>query len=163
MSFLPFRDSHSVPSRASTKLAKTGSIFDSPSMNTQDHSAQLTHRIRSITWAGLLINVGLSVVKMTAGLFGHSQALVADSIHSLSDTVTDVAMLVGARHWTAPPDRSHPYGHGRIETLLTLFIGASLGSAGIGLGLHALSSIRTSHDPIPPDAIALIGALLSVF
>ena len=71
-------------------------------------------QVRRVTWAGLGANVALSAMKLTAGLLGGSQAIVADGVHSLSDTSTDVAVLVGVQYWTAPADEEHPYGHGRI-------------------------------------------------
>ena len=122
---------------------------------------EASDRIRRITWVGLIVNLGLSGFKFAAGLIGHSQAVVADSLHSLSDVVTDLAILLGVRHWTAPADRDHPYGHGRIETAITLFIGLSLASVAIRIGYTGLITIR-DVDASAPGAIALVGALVSI-
>ena len=83
-------------------------------------------RIKVVTWIGMLINVLLSIFKIVAGYFGRSQTILADGFHSLSDTVTDVAVIVGVSYWYAPPDETHPHGHRRIETLITQFIGLGL-------------------------------------
>ena len=83
-------------------------------------------RIRRITWIGLLTNVGLSGLKFVAGILGNSRAVVADAVHSLSDCATDVAVLVGMRLWSRPSDPDHPYGHGRIETVVTVLLGLVL-------------------------------------
>ena len=90
--------------------------------------------VRQVTWIGLLINIALACTKFAAGYFGQSQALIADAIHSLTDTTTDVAVIAGSHFWSRPPDESHPYGHRRLETLVTVFIGLILAAAGIGIG-----------------------------
>ncbi len=122
---------------------------------------ETSREIRCITWVGLIINVLLSVVKFVAGVLGRSQAVIADSIHSLSDVVTDIAILVGAKHWTSPPDKHHPYGHGRIETIITVFIGISLGGVALRIAYEALGTIKTAHAQ-PPEMIALFGAIVSI-
>lgn len=94
-----------------------------------DHARQ----VRRVTVWGLLVNLALAAIKFVVGLIGHSQALVADAVHSLSDTSTDVAVLVGVRFWSEPADTGHPHGHGRIETLVSLFIGVVLAGVGVGL------------------------------
>jgi len=117
-------------------------------------------RIRLAGWIGLSVNLFLAAVKLAAGVLGHSQAVVADAIHSLSDTVTDVALIVGVRYWSAPADERHPHGHRRFETLVTVFIGLMVAAAAVGIGWDAISSFgRPSH---PPSIIALAAALLSI-
>ncbi len=117
-------------------------------------------KVRLAGFVGLVINLGLASVKLTAGLIGHSQAVVADAIHSLSDTVTDVALIFGVRYWSAPADENHPHGHRRFETLITVFIGVMVAAAAIGIGWEA---IRSFNQPLhPPSVIALAAALLSI-
>lgn len=117
--------------------------------------------VRRVTVWGLLVNLALSAVKFTFGLLGASQSLIADAVHSLSDSVTDIAVLIGVRFWSAPPDETHPYGHGRIETLITFLIGIALGSVGIGLGFRAIASLH-EHNPASPTWLAFIAACLSI-
>ena len=61
-----------------------------------------------------------------AGVVGHSQAVLADAVHSLTDLATDAAVILGVRYWSAPADEEHPHGHARIETLITVVIGLAL-------------------------------------
>jgi cation diffusion facilitator family transporter len=120
-----------------------------------------TKEIRKVTVCGLAVNLVLAAIKFTAGIFGSSQALVADSVHSLSDSSTDIAILIGAPYWSAPADAKHPYGHGRIETLITVLIGISLVIVGVGIAYKSLASLNEPH-PVPPGWIALIAAGFSM-
>lgn len=117
--------------------------------------------IRRVTWAGLAVNLLLAAFKFVAGVWGHSQAIVADGVHSLSDLATDLAVLWGLPFWTAPADESHPYGHRRIETLITAGIAVSLGAVALALGWRALGTLARAHVE-PPGGIAAAAALASV-
>jgi cation diffusion facilitator family transporter len=117
--------------------------------------------VRKVTWIGLLINITLACIKFAAGYFGRSQALIADAIHSLTDTVTDFAVIAGSHFWSRPPDESHPYGHRRLETLVTVFIGLMLAAAGIGIGWDAIATLH-KKDSTPPGWIALLAAMVSI-
>ena len=117
--------------------------------------------VRKVTWIGLLTNIGLAGLKFAAGYFGRSQALIADAIHSLTDTTTDIAIIAGSHYWSRPPDESHPYGHRRLETLVTAFIGLMLVAAGIGIGWQAISSLHIQQAS-PPGWVALYAALTSI-
>ncbi len=115
-----------------------------------------------MTLIGLVINVALSALKFAAGIAGNSQAVVADAVHSLSDTITDIAVLVGVKFWSKPPDECHPYGHRRIEFLVTIFIGLLLASVALGLSYNALATLHEVQTR-PPGAIAFLAAVLSIF
>lgn len=119
-------------------------------------------RVRRATWAGLVANLGLSAIKAAAGYWGHSQAVLADALHSLSDGVSDLAVLLSAGAWTEPADAGHPYGHGRIETLVTVLIGALLALAGFGMAWSALGRVVAVRDTPPPSWMAFCAALLSL-
>lgn len=118
--------------------------------------------VRRAGWVGLLCNLLLAAAKAAAGVFGHSQAVLADALHSLTDSVTDVAVILGVRYWTAPADEDHPHGHGRIETLVTVIIGISIGLVAVGMGWQAIRGLRHGEDVRPPSGIALGVALLSI-
>jgi len=121
-------------------------------------------RITMVTragWVGLVCNLLLAVFKGAAGIFGHSQAVLADALHSVSDIVTDIAVIFGAHFWSAPADEDHPHGHGRIETLITVVIGIALYSVAVGLGVHAIRGLREA-PAIAPSAVALVAALASI-
>ena len=117
--------------------------------------------VRRVTWVGLFVNLVLAAIKFAAGIFGRSQALVADAIHSLTDLTTDIAVLAGSHYWSRPPDENHPYGHRRLETLVTVFIGVVLIAAGIGIGWKAISTLHQKHTA-PPGWIAVVAAFASI-
>jgi cation diffusion facilitator family transporter len=117
--------------------------------------------IRQVTIAGMLINVLLTIIKIAAGCIGNSQSVIADGIHSLSDCSTDIAVLIGLKYWNQPPDACHPYGHRRIETMISVFIGAVLAGAGIFIGFEAVDKFR-SGNYVVPASITLVVALISV-
>lgn len=117
--------------------------------------------VKKATWAGLVVNVLLSGFKIAAGTIGNSQAIVADGVHSLSDTTTDVAVLVGVNYWYAPPDEDHPHGHGRIETIVTFLIGLVLALVALGLSYNAAVTFNEPRQG-PPGLVALVAALVSL-
>ena len=122
------------------------------------------HTIRTVqfvTVVGMILNIVLVLAKAAGGWFFHSQALLADAVHSLSDLVTDLAVIFGVKYWSAPPDRSHPYGHGRIETLVSAFIGIALAAVAIGLAWDAVGTLRNGVDR-GPAGFAFLIAVFSV-
>lgn len=120
------------------------------------------HLIKRITWIGLVINILLTFFKFIVGVIGHSQAVIADAFHTLSDMATDFAVLFGVRFWDAPADEDHPYGHRRIQTLITVVIGIALLIVALGIGYKSLISLREKHLA-QPSFIALTGPFLSIF
>lgn len=118
-------------------------------------------KVRRVTCAGMAINVVLAASKAIAGVYCSSQALVADAVHSVSDMVTDVAVVLGVRFWAAPADDEHPYGHGKIEALVTLFISLALVLVAFELGAHAVRSLVHGRYTVPGLA-ALFIAIASV-
>jgi len=117
---------------------------------------------RRVTVVGAALNLALSVAKILAGWLAHSQALIADGIHSLSDLASDAVVLVAARHASREADLDHPYGHGRIETLATVVLGAVLVAVGLGLALDAGRRILEPALLQAPGTAALLVALASV-
>jgi len=122
---------------------------------------QQNSETRRVTLAGLFVNLFLTVIKIVAGIYGNSQSVIADGVHSLSDSATDVAVLVGLKYWNEPPDLCHPYGHRRIETMVTVVIGIALALAGIFLGSEAVEKFR-SGGYVVPAAVTLAVAIISV-
>ncbi|MGF1877982.1 cation diffusion facilitator family transporter [Photobacterium frigidiphilum] len=117
--------------------------------------------IRKATWVGSIANVALALLKITIGKITGSQALIADGVHSFSDLVTDTAILIGSRYWTAPADKEHPYGHGRFETLTNIFIGVILAIVGIGIGWDSINSIG-NEAKTNPGMLAFGAAVASI-
>ncbi len=118
--------------------------------------------VRRITLWGMVMNLLLAAAKFAVGLAAHSQACVADAIHSLSDLSSDLAVLIGVRFWSAPADSDHPHGHQRIESLITLFIGALLGATAIGMASKAIGSLGET-ETTPLSSWPVLGvSLLSI-
>ncbi len=117
--------------------------------------------VRRVTGVGLVANLVLSAIKMAGGIWGSSQAVVADAVHSLSDCATDLVILFGVRYWSKPPDDDHPYGHQRIETLITISIGFFLAAVGFGLIYDAITSFTEPRQGTP-GSIALVAAVISI-
>jgi cation diffusion facilitator family transporter len=119
-------------------------------------------QVRRAGWVGLLCNLLLAAIKVVAGILGHSQAVLADALHSLTDSVTDVAVILGVHFWSAPADDDHPHGHGRIETLVTVVIGLSVGLVALGMGWQSIHGMRLGQVAEAPAGIALAAALMSI-
>ena len=117
--------------------------------------------VRSVTLVGLGWNAALTVGKFFAGFFGGSQALVADAIHSGSDFITDIAIIIGSKFWNLPPDEQHPYGHRRFETLISVGIGLAVCAVGIGLGYNAVKALINGEQS-HPEWIAAVMAAVSI-
>lgn len=110
---------------------------------------------------GLLVNMLLAISKLWVGTWGHSQALVADGFHSLSDVVTDGLIYVTARYSRRSADRDHPYGHGRFETLATTILALILLLVALGIIYDALTKLSEPVLAIP-DRLVLWVAVVSV-
>ncbi len=124
-----------------------------------------TKVLNQITLLGMAINIILTILKFFAGFFGHSQVLIADAVHSLSDLTTDFALLIGVRFWNRPADSDHPHGHAKLETLVTFFIGIVLAGVGIGLirsAILAIDILIGGEKLEAPGYLALVAALLSI-
>lgn len=122
-------------------------------------------QINRVTVAGSIVNCLLLIFKFTAGILGHSAAMIADAVHSLSDFATDIVVFVFVRISGKPEDESHDYGHGKFETLATVLIGAALLFVGGGIFVNGISGIIDNFkgsQPEAPGMIALYAALLSI-
>jgi cation diffusion facilitator family transporter len=113
-----------------------------------------------MTVIGLLANVALGLVKLVAGIVGHSGALIADAIESLADIAGSVVIWSGLAIGAIPADEDHPYGHGKAEGLAGLVVAMLVFAAGVAIGVKAIHDIRTPHEN--PAAFTLL-VLLAVF
>jgi len=121
--------------------------------------------IYKVTLIGSAGNVALLVFKFIAGISGNSSAMIADAVHSLSDFVTDIVVLLFVKISTMPQDQSHDYGHGKFETIATFLVGLALVAAAIGIGVSGVQKLMIwwGGDTLPtPGWIALWAALLSI-
>ena len=120
---------------------------------------------RKVTHLSIWVNVGLTGLKLAAGIFGRSQALIADAIHSLSDFATDIAVLIGLRFTAKPKDSDHAYGHGKYETIVAAIIGLALAYVGIriaGSAIHRVFDALHGEELTMPSAFAFWAAVLSI-
>ena len=118
-----------------------------------------------VTIVGSIVNFLLLVFKFFAGIAGHSAAMLADAVHSLSDFITDIVVIVFVRIAGKPEDKGHDYGHGKYETLATAIIGLLLLCVGFGIFWNGASSIYTflrGGQLESPGVVALVAALVSI-
>ena len=121
--------------------------------------------IARVTLVGSVVNLLLVGLKAVAGVAGHSAAMVSDAVHSLSDFVTDIVVLIFVRVSARPQDDDHDYGHGKYETVATLFIGLALAAAAVGIvvsGARKLAAWFQGEELPAPGALALWAALISI-
>lgn len=118
-------------------------------------------KISSITIWGIFLNVFLMAIKLISGILVKSSALIADGVHSLSDLATDFVVLIGTRLSSRPADKTHPYGHGKLETIASLIIALALFVISLGLIWSAGISIYR-HEHSFPGYLVLVVAGVSV-
>lgn len=118
-------------------------------------------QIQNITLIGLVANILLSIIKFLIGFFGNSQAVVADALHSFSDTTSDLVILFGVKYWTAPPDDCHPFGHQKIESFITIIIGFILMVVACGIGYNGIMSMQETTR-VQLSWVVIIGPLISI-
>jgi cation diffusion facilitator family transporter len=122
-------------------------------------------RAAHVTKVSMILNFLLTCFKFAAGILGNSSAMIADAAHSLSDFITDIAVIVGLKIAKKPRDSTHNYGHGKIETLAAAFIGLVLVAAAFGIFWGGLQKVITFYqgESLPePSKIALVAAIISI-
>lgn len=134
-------------------------------MNTSENLVPREREIRRVTLVGSVGNLMLTLFKFFAGIMGHSAAMVADAVHSLSDLATDVVVILFVRLAGRPSDRDHAFGHGKYETLATAVIGLLLLAVGCMIfwnGATAVYAVCRGEQLPVPGHVALVAALVSV-
>ena len=129
-----------------------------------------THQSREreifkVTWIGSIVNFLLLAVKFVAGIVGHSAAMVADAVHSLSDFITDIIVFIFVSISGKPEDEGHDYGHGKYETLATAIIGLILFFVGLGIfynGAESIIYVIKGNTLAEPSIWALVVAGASI-
>lgn len=123
-------------------------------------------KVYRVTLLGSVVNLLLLVFKFVAGVLGHSAAMIADAVHSLSDFVTDLIVIVFVKISSKPEDADHAYGHGKYETLASCIIGLALIVVGVMMGYNAtvkiVDVVRNGTELASPGIIALAAAVLSM-
>lgn len=115
-----------------------------------------------VTYAGMAVNIVIAIAKAAGGIVFSSRALVADAAHSASDLITDLAVIFGVKYWVAPADENHPYGHGKIEALVTVFISVALAVAALELSADAARLLTAGARCKPPGVAAFVIALAGI-
>lgn len=139
-------------------------LLEDKTQLTADSDAR-TKEIYKVTLWGSVVNCVLTAFKFIAGTLGHSSAMIADAVHSLSDLVTDVIVIAFVRISGKPEDADHKYGHGKYETLATAIIGIILFIVGIGVLIHSVETIYAFFQGKPlqaPGMLALVAAVVSI-
>ena len=131
---------------------------DDPEQDTPERQAVA----RRSTWVSVIVNVVLTAVQVVVGFFAHSQALIADGIHSLSDLIADFVVLVANKHSHKEADEDHHYGHHRYETAASLVLGGLLLSVGVGMLWSAVSKLAEPESIAQVKPIALAIAVLAL-
>ncbi|WP_335869240.1 cation diffusion facilitator family transporter [Bacillus sp. 2205SS5-2] len=109
---------------------------------------------------GIVGNVVLAIIKWVAGIMGNSRALIADAVHSASDVAGSLAVYIGLRAAKQPPDRDHPYGHGKAESIAAIIVAVLLFLVGIEIGKSSVESFFETIEP--PNFIAIYAVIFSI-
>jgi cation diffusion facilitator family transporter len=117
---------------------------------------------RRVTLVSVVWNFVLTVAQIIIGFVGHSQALVADGLHTLSDLVTDFMVLFALKHGKKAADEEHPYGHARIETAVTMILGIMLVVVGAGIAISAGMRLSSAQTFVVPSAMTLWIAMITL-
>ena len=118
-------------------------------------------RGQKTTLVGIAVNIGLVLVKGTAGLLGNSYALIADAMESATDIVTSVFVWVGLRTAARAPDQNHPYGHGKAEPMAAIVVALALVGAAIVIAVQSIENIQIPHKiPAPFTLVVLAGVVI---
>ena len=134
-----------------------------PHTDSKSSALQQSHAVKQqVTLVCAALNLALSVIKVVIGTIGHSQALIADGIHSLSDLASDAMVLVAIKFGSREADVDHPYGHARFETVATIALGVLLLLVALGIGLDAADRIANPASLLTPGYLALGGAVVSI-
>ena len=135
------------------------------SMNLEQNTADREKGVFRVTLAGGAVNVILLAFKFIAGILGHSAAMIADAVHSLSDFITDLIVLIFVHLSGKPQDKSHDYGHGKYETLALTIIGIALLVVAVGIFLNGAQRIAAWYhgDELEaPGMLAFWAAVISI-
>ena len=120
---------------------------------------KLANKVSIIT---IILNLALSLFKFIIGFVGHSQALVSDAVHSASDVVSTIAVMFGVNMSSKKSDSSHPYGHERIESIISIILAMMLFITGLGIGITAVETIISGAEIAIPGKITLVAAIVSI-
>ena len=117
------------------------------------------YRVSIIT---IIANVFLTFIKFIAGIFAHSNAMISDAVHSLSDVLSTIVVVIGVKMASKEADDDHPYGHERLECVAALILSIMLFATGVGIGVVGIRNIVFGNTLVTPGILALIAAIVSI-
>ena len=120
---------------------------------------KIVYKVSLIT---IIVNIVLTIIKLLSGIFGKSQAMISDSIHSLSDVLSTIVVIIGVKLSLKKPDKLHPYGHERIECVAAIILSIMLLITGIGIGYTGINNIIFNTNISIPEIEALLAAIISI-
>jgi cation diffusion facilitator family transporter len=124
--------------------------------------SELRYRLgNKVSRVSIIVNVLLSICKVAAGLIGKSGAMIADGIHSLSDVLSTFIVIIGLKMSKKPEDEDHPYGHEKMEPVMTKLLAVVLFITAVGIGYKGIIKIKIGDAEIP-GKIALYAAVISI-
>ncbi len=135
----------------------------SEDINKTDIPGIRTKVIQKASWVGIIGNAFLSIIKITAGILSGSFALLGDGIDSATDIVTSIVTLFTSKIVDRPPDKGHPYGHGRAETVATKALSFIIFFAGAQLAYLSIKSISSGAERSVPELYAIYFVIISIF
>ena len=115
-----------------------------------------------VTLITILLNIGLTILKILAGILGNSTAIIADGLHSASDIITSIGILIGNKISRKPRDDEHQYGHEKAESLVSFILAAVLIIVALKIGYDGVKELFNINDILIPNALPLIVALISI-
>ena len=116
----------------------------------------------NVSTVTIIINLVLAGFKFVAGFVAHSGAMISDAVHSASDVLATLIVILGVKLAGRDADRDHPYGHERLECVAALILGVILAATGFGIGLSGIRKITGGEALVVPGALALIAAIVSI-
>lgn len=131
-------------------------------MDSQQSAQARDKAMRNTSVVGAIVNLALTIAKVTFGIIGQSHALIADGVHSLADLSTDLMVWFAAKYSNRPADKEHPYGHARIETAFTVGLGVVLIITAIGIVVDSAQRLLNPETLLQPTPIVLLIAALSI-
>jgi cation diffusion facilitator family transporter len=125
-----------------------------------NHSHTSENKAVKTVYFSIFGNLLLAGIKYIAGVFGNSYALIADAIESATDTFSSILVLFGLKYANRPADESHPYGHGRIEPLITFLVVGFLVVSAVFIATESIKNIQTPHDPPKTWTLIVLGIII---
>lgn len=137
--------------------------MDTEKLN-EEKSASAEKLAMKVSVVSIIVNLLLSLIKLLAGIFAKSGAMVSDAVHSASDVFSTFVVMIGISLAGKKPDKEHPYGHERLECVAAIILAVVLAATGIGIGIEGIKKIvePSAHPIDTPEIPALIAAVVSV-